>query len=238
MVDITSQWFPYIKVHESYFNFKQYAEFPKLICDYLIDAPKGDYFPPDNNDYSRCRLWKYLYYDGEKPLDETLPTITQKMSVLFNPNEPTNPPTLKGYRLIPQEYIQQAQTEAQTRIYVYMGRTVAAQTDTTFSASVVFDIFTHYTYELNTKTDIYSRTGGIVAALIEALNGVNITGVGTFSMSKRTHPDCGTVPLYDGNVNIGTKLTIGLEMATVQPVTQTSTDNMPLMSKKSNIRLA
>lgn len=238
MTDNFSQWYPYIKVHENYFNFKQYAEFPKLICDYLIDAPQDDYIPPDNNDYSRCRLWKYLYYDNENPLSYPLPTISQKMSVLFNPKRPTEPPSQKGYRLIPQEYIQQAQTNAQTRIYIYMGRTVASQNDTVFSSCLVFDIFTHYTYELNTKTNIYSRTGGIVAALIEALNGINITGIGTFSMSKRVHPDSGTVPIYDGDTNVGTKLTIGLEMTSFQPILQSDFNNMPKSKSNSNIRLA
>ena len=214
MVDKNSQWYPYQKVQNNNFNFEQYAMFPRLICDYLIDAPKGDYQPKDDNKYSRYRLWKYLYHDSERPLSNKLPTIKEKLSVLFNPNKPTEPPTAKGYRLIPQTYIMQAQEENQTRIYVYLGRGVAAQDDNTYSVSVVFDILTHYTQELNTKSDEYSRSGAIVAALMEALNGVNLTGVGTFSMSKRVHPDCGTKPIRDGKENVGTELIMGLEMAT------------------------
>lgn len=214
MVDKTSQWYPYQKVQANNFNFEQFAMFPRLICDYLIDAPQGDYKPIDNNKYSRCRLWKYLYYDGEKPLSKKLPTIKEKLSVLFNPNKPEDAPTEKGYRLIPQSYIMQAQEKAQTRIYVYLGRTIAQQDDNTFVVSVIFDILTHYTYELNTKADEYSRSGAIAAALVEALNGVNITGIGTFSMAKRVHPDSGTKPIRDGNENVGVELIMGLEMGT------------------------
>lgn len=214
MVSTDSKWFPYVKVQHNNFNFEQYAQFPRLICDYLIDAPQGNYTPKDDNSFPRCRLWKYLYYDEEKPLEQKLPTIKQKMSVLFNPNKPTEPPTKKGFRLIPQTFIMQSQTDAQTRVYVYLGRGIATQDDNTYCVSVVFDILTHYTYELNTKSDEYSRSGAIVAALMEALNGVNITGIGTFSMSKRVHPDCGTKPIRDGQSNVGTELIMGLEMAT------------------------
>lgn len=214
MVDKTSQWYPYQKVQRNNFNFEQFAMFPRLICDYLIDAPQGDYEPIDNNEYSRCRLWKYLYYDGANPLSKKLPTIKEKLSVLFNPYKPEKAPTEKGYRLIPQTFIKQAQDEAQTRIYVYLGRTIAQQDDNTFVVSVIFDILTHYTFELNTKADEYSRSGAIAAALIEALNGVNITGIGTFSMAKRVHPDSGTKPIRDGNENVGIELIMGLEMGT------------------------
>lgn len=238
MVDKNSQWYPYQKVQNNNFNFEQYAMFPRLICDYLIDAPKGDYEPKDDNKYSRCRLWKYLYHDGERPLSNKLPTIKEKLSVLFNPNKPTEPPTAKGYRLIPQTYIMQAQEENQTRIYVYLGRGVAAQDDNTYSVSVVFDILTHYTQELNTKSDEYSRSGAIVAALMEALNGVNMTGVGTFSMSKRVHPDCGTKPIRDGKENVGTELIMGLEMATTVDKDFSDTTNMSFFNKEGTIRMA
>ena len=213
-VNKDSQWYPYQKVQTNNFNFEQYAMFPRLICDYLIDAPKGDYQPKDDNKYARCRLWKYLYHDGAKPLSQKLPTIKEKLSVIFNPEKPDNPPTKKGYRIIPQSHIMQAQTEAQTRIYVYLGRAIAQQDDNTFCVSVIFDILTHYQYEINTKSDEYSRSGAIVAALVEALNGVNITGIGTFSMAKRVHPDCGTRPIRDNDQNVGVELIMGLEMAT------------------------
>lgn len=237
MVDKNSQWHPYQKVQTNNFNFEQFAMFPRLICDYLIDAPQGDYQPKDDNRYSRCRLWKYLYHDGEKPLNKKLPTIKEKLSVLFNPNKAEDPPTDKGYRLIPQTYIMQAQVEAQTRIYVYLGRSIAQQDDNSYVVSVVFDILTHYKYELNTKADEYSRSGAIVAALIEALNGVNITGIGTFSMAKRVHPDCGTKPIRDNNQNVGIELIMGLEMATTTNQEFDDNSNMNFFSPDGKIKM-
>lgn len=235
MADITSPYYPYIKVQDGYFNFDQYANFPRKICDYLIDAPKGEYIPPDDNKYPRCRLWKYLFYDGAKPLNEPLPSISEKMSVLFNPEKASEPPTEKGYRLVPQEYIKQSQEDAMTRIYIYMGRSIASANENTFVTSVVFDVFTHYTYELNTKSDEYSRTGAIIAALIEALHGVNIEGVGTFSMSKRIHPDACTRSIFDGNTNVGQELIIGLEMSSTSANTLNETNNMPSLG--NNLKL-
>lgn len=236
IVDIKSPYYPYLKTLTGAFNFRQFAEFPRIICDYLIDAPKGDYMPIDDNSYPRCRLWKYLYYDGAKPLSEPLPDISQKLSVLFNPETPETPPTEKGYRLIPQEFIKPAQTEAQTRIYCYMGRTLA-QDDTKYIASVVFDVFTHYTYELNTRQKEYSRTAAITAALIESLNGVNMTGIGTFTMAKRVHPDAGTKPIYDNNTNIGQELVIGLIMPTLAETDYAEAENQPIVSADGKIRL-
>ena len=227
MVDPRSRWYPYTRVQDGFFNFRQFAAFPRMICDYLLDPPRGEYAPPDDNDYPRCRLWKYLYYDGKRPLDEPLPTVAQKMSVLFDPTRPADPSTDKGYRLIPQEFIKQEQTEAQSRIYVYMGRTVASVNDNTFSASVVFDIFTHYGYELNTGSDEYSRSGAMAAALIEALIGVNMTGIGTLSMSRRVHPDCGSKPIFDGNTNVGHRVVIGLEMSAMGDNGLPEVSNMP-----------
>ena len=116
--------------------------------------------------------------------------------------------------------------------------TLKTQNDNTYNVSVVFDILTHYTLELNTKQDEYSRSGAIVAALIEALNGVNMTGVGTFSMSKRVHPDCGTNPLSDGKENVGTELVMGLEMATTVNNTLNDIENMVYIDKVNKIRLA
>lgn len=235
-VDINSPYYPYIKVQSGNFNFKQYAEFPRLICDYLMDMPYGAYAPVDDNSNPRVRLWKYLYHDVERPLTLQLPTAEQKSSVMFDPERPTEPPTEKGYRLIPQQYIKPSQTDAQTRIYVYLGRTIS-QDDFTYTPSVIFDIFTHYTYELNTKSAEYSRTAAIVAALIEALDGVNMTGIGTFSFSRRAHPDCCTKPIFDGNTNVGQELVIGLKMATAEDVDVTEFSNMPFADRNGSQRL-
>lgn len=214
MTDTNSQWFPYRKVQGTYYDLKNTIDLPRRICDYLIDAPSKGYTPQDNNNFARCRMWKYLYYDGAKPLNNPMPTIQQKMSVVFDPEQPENPPTDKGYRLIPQIYVKQAQDDAQTRIYVYMGRTVPTTDEFAIALAVKFFIWTHYAYEANTKSDEYSRCFAIEQAIIEALHGVNMEGVGTFFFSRLKHPDCGSRDVFDGNTNVGRELTIALEVAT------------------------
>ena len=237
--DINSPYYPYFKTQDSFADLSDAVSIPRKICDYLLDAPKGDYKPIDNNKYPRCRFWKYLYYDGVKPLGEKLPSIQKKMQVLFNPNSPENPPTEKGYRLIPQIYTKQSQTDGQTRVYVYLGRTVpSGEGEYKVALAVKFLIFTHYTYELNTKSDEYSRCAGIEYALIEALHGVNMAGIGTFSFSKRVHPECGSREMFDGGANVGRELTLALELATTANNEATSIENMPSFSLDGKIKMA
>ncbi|MBQ8497543.1 MAG: hypothetical protein IJ489_08835 [Clostridia bacterium] len=237
MPDTKSPWYPYTRVQSSYYDLSDSVDIPRKICDFLLDAPKGDYIPPDDNRYPRCRLWKYLYYDGEHPLKYPLPTISEKMSVLFNPESPEEPPTEKGYRLIPQIYVKQAQNTAQTRIMVYMGRTVPSSDEMKISLSVVFYLWTHYRYELNTKSDDYSRLFAIEQAIIESFHGVNMAGIGTFYFSRSKHPDCGSRAVFDGNTNIGRELTLALEIATVKTPDFEDFHNMPFFSSNGKIRM-
>ena len=212
MADARSPWYPYINVQQNYFDLRGAETIPRKICDYLIDAPSSGYTPADDNTFPRCRIWKYLYYDGAKPLENALPTIEQKMSVVFDPSIPEEPPTDKGYRLYPQIYIKQAQETAQTRIMVYMGRTVPSNDELFMELSVIFDVYTHYTQEANTRTDAYNRAFAIEQALIEAFHGVNMAGVGTFYFSKLKHADCGSNVVYDGTNNVGRRITMALEI--------------------------
>lgn len=225
----TNPWYPYGRVQDSYYSLSGAEMIPRKICDYLIDPPVDGYKAPDNNDYPRCRLWKYLFYDSSKPLEKPLPTIKEKMSVLFDPNKPESPPTDKGYRLIPQAFVKQAQTNAQTRIQVFMGRTIPSNNEFTMSVAVTFYIWTHYTYELNTKADQYSRAFAIEQALVEAFHGVNMEGVGTFFFSKSKHPDCGSDVIFDGDTNVGRKLTMALEISTVAEQDFSESDNMQML---------
>lgn len=234
MVDVRSPYWPYVKSQENYYDLSESVDLPRKIADYLIDGPQGDYVPIDDNAYPRCRLWKYLYYDGERPLSHPLPTIQEKMSVVFNPDNPQNPPTPKGYRLIPQIFVRQSQEMAQTRINVYMGRTVPMNEEMRIALAVTFRIWTHYTYEANTRTDEYSRAFAIEQALIECLHGVNMDGVGTFFFSKAVHPDCGSGVMYDGETNVGRELTIALQLATTVPKGFGETYNKPI-SKNSTL---
>ena len=126
MANPNSKWYPYVKVQEGFSDHADLDPIPRQILNYLLDMPDGNgYTPIDDNDYPRCRFWKYLYYDGAKPLNNPLPTPAQKKAVLFDPDNAEKPPTEKGYRLIPQVYIKPAQNNAQTRVYFYLGRGIA-----------------------------------------------------------------------------------------------------------------
>lgn len=216
-VSANSQWYPYIKVYEGFYDLSQTVDIPRKIMDYLLDMPDGYYTPQDDNAKARTRLWKYLYYDESHPENQPLPTPQQKMSVLFDPDEPTKPPTNKGYRLIPQLFIKPSQTDAQTRIYVYMGRTIATD-DFEVQLSVVFDIWTHYTNESNTKTaEAYSRVFAIEQAIIEAFHGVHMAGVGSFYFNRAKHSDCGSTTMTDRDSNVGRRLVLGLSVKSETP---------------------
>lgn len=237
MTDFSSPYYPYIKVQEGYYDLADAVDIPKKVCDYLLDAPQGEYAPIDNNSYPRVRLWKYLFYDGARPLAEPLPSLTQKMSVLFDPSNPDEAPTDKGYRLIPQLYIKPSQEVAQSRLNVYMGRTVPGNDENTICLAVSFYIWTHYAYETNTRTDAYSRAFAIEQALIEALHGVNMAGIGTFFFSKLKHPDCGSNAVFDGNTNVGRELTIALEIATTVTNGGFNIVNMPEIPGASGLKI-
>lgn len=208
-----SQWYPYQNVQDSYTDNTQLVYLPRMICDYLIDAPKGDYTPPDDNSFARCRFWKNLYYDGAKPEENVLPTIQQKMSVVFNADKPETPPTDKGYRLIPQVWVKQSQTEAQTRVFVYLGREIP-QDDFKIAVGVHFLIWGHYTQELNTRAVCYDRLANIEQAILQAFNGVYMTGMGTFQFNKRVHADCQSRIVYDDKENIGRELVLACVLQT------------------------
>ena len=238
MIDTTSKYYPYQKTQEQFFTLEQTVFVPRMIADYLIDAPTAEYTPPDDNSYPRARLWKWLYYDGAKPLENTLPMIGEKMSVVFDPTCPEKAPTPKGYRLIPQIFIKQSQTVGQTRVHIYMGRSVPSRDDLSIAISVIFDIYTHYTYEANSESDEYSRCLAIEQAIIESLHGVNMTGVGSFYMSKSRHPDCGSTVIYDGNTNVGRRLTMALEISTTIDNGFGANANMPLFDNRNpNIKI-
>lgn len=230
-----SAFYPYYRIQPNYCDLTGTENLMRQICDYIIDAPIEDYSPPDDNSYPRCRLWKYLYYDEAQPLNQPLPTINQKMSVLYNPDRATNPPTDKGYRLFIQEYTNEAQTNGQTRIYVYPGRLIPSEDNLKVSISINFDIWTNTKYENNLKSLENVRTYQIAVELLKAFNGLSINGVGTFFFSRAKHPDCGSIILGGAdNQNTGRQLTIALELATSH--INTETENMPSFGKNNNIK--
>lgn len=185
-------------------------EIPRQIINYLMDMPLPGYTPPDGDEYPRARLMKYLYYDTPYPLNQPLPTVEQKLSIVFDPAYPTQQPDpAKGYRIFPQQYVAQAQVLAATSLYIHMGQSVAKSVSRT-ELAVVFEIMTNViNYESNAG-NVLSRTWAMECAVLDALNGVNLNGVGTFYFDRSQHPNCGSWDISDRGTNVGRQLVMGL----------------------------
>lgn len=143
------------------------------------------------------------------PLDEPLPTPEQKLSLVFDPLRQTDPPDkAKLYRVFPQAYIAQTEYVGKTILRVYMGQTVARSVYRC-ELSVVFECLTNVVYE-GAAGIALSRTFAMECALMEALNGVNINGVGTLYFDRTQHPGCGSWQIDDRGTNVGRRLVLGL----------------------------
>lgn len=205
---IPSPTYPYEHIQQ-YNRFQGAEEIPRQVINYLMDMPLPGYTPPDSDEYPRARLMKYLYYDTEYPLRQPLPTPAQKLDILFDASLPTHPDNKrKLYRIFPQQYIAQAQTLAATTLYVHMGQSIAKGSNLT-ELSVVFEIMTNVNYESNAG-NVASRTWAMECALLEALNGVNLNGIGTFYFDRTQHPSCGSWDIGDRGTNVGRQVVIGL----------------------------
>lgn len=216
MTSFDSPFYPYEKVYPGYSIYRGIEDIPRKILWYLLDLPdKHGYFPQNDNTRPRVRLIKYLWHDGANPLGETLPTQSEKLSLLFDPYHPVmktkemlaqHP---KGYRLYPQEYWGQSQTEAKTMLKVYMGRTKPVNSSRA-ELGICFEILSNVNFEANTKSAAYSRCYAIEQAILESLHGVNMTGIGSFNFNAMSHPDNGSRPIADEGTNVGRLLHMSL----------------------------
>ena len=68
-----------------------------------------------------------------------------------------------------------------------------------FQASIglIFELCTFYGMDAATKTTAYSKLYAMECALLAALHGVNITGVGVVNFDRRMHIDAGSQPYRD-----------------------------------------
>lgn len=210
MPNLDMQYYPYERV-QAFGTMPQLEQIPYIIRDYLMDMPKGGYTPPDDNRFWRCRLMKYLYHDNARPLDERLPTPEEKLSLVYDPENPDSPPTDKGYRIFTQSMVSQAQTQGQTIMRIYMGRAVPTDSYTT-EAGIIILFMSNAVYESNTKTIELNRTFNMACLAMRALNGVNIKGVGTVYFDRRRNGDCNITPIQDETTNVGYRLTLGISM--------------------------
>ena len=203
-----SPTYPYERV-QHFVTLNGAEQIPRQVLQYLLDLPLPGYEPPSANDYPRVRLMKYLYHDGVDPLAEPLPTPQQKLDIVYDPLRQTDPPDLeKRYRIFPQAYINQTEYMGRTVLRCYMGSTIA-RTAYRSELSLVFEILTNNVYE-GAAGDALSRTWAMECALIEALNGVNISGVGTVYFDRNQHAGCGSWAIDDRGTNVGRRIVMGV----------------------------
>ena len=202
-------WYePYRRLN-AYNTLPDADELLRKVLYYLIDMPAANHTPFTDNRCPRVRIAKYLYHDTSRPLDQETPTPQQKLSLMFDPEKPANPPTTKGFRIFPQIAITEAQENAQTRLYAFMGF-VDATNAYRADISVCFRILCNTSYDTNTKDSALSRSWAIATAIVEALSGVDIGGVGTFYFDRRQNAECAIRYITDDQHNVGYQLVMGL----------------------------
>lgn len=206
MVDFSSPYYPYERVNPGANSLRGAELIPDQIIKYLLDLPDANgYEPVDDNSRPRVRLIKYIYYDEPNPLSKPLPTPEQKLSLLYdgmNPDINTDEDKVnhpKAYRIYGQQYELQSPIEAKTILRCFMAREIARSANKTI-LGLNFEVIVNYALDSNVKTDVYSRMYAIHQCLVEALNGVNIAGIGTIAYSKNIHGDSGYVLYHtEGN---------------------------------------
>ena len=219
---------PYEKIY-NYWAEPSVEEIPFKLMNYLLLFPSKDCPNPiTTNDNPRARLVKYLYYDEPMPLNNPLPSIQERKDMIFDPFHPDRPSnTKKGYRVFPMSNTAQANTMGQTILRIVMGQT-SWQTPYIATLSVNFQILSNYTLESNTMSTVESRTYAMEQAIIQALHGVNMTGVGTFMTTKsqysygsRNTINNGSKPVSDDQEMVGRVLTMSFESRVMQDDNQT-----------------
>ena len=221
---------PYEKIY-NYWSDPTVEEIPLKLINYLLLLPSKDCPNPiTTNDNPRARLVKYLYYDEPRPLDKPLPSVKERLDMIFDPFNPDKPSnTEKGYRVFPMSNTAQANTMGQTILRVVMGQS-SWQTPYIATLSVNFQILANYTLESNTMASVESRTYAMEQAIIQALHGVNMTGVGTFMTTKsqysygsRNTINNGSKPVSDDQEMVGRVLTMSFESRVMKDDAQSTT---------------
>lgn len=215
-LDFSNPWYPYSPPNPGVLRYRGISEIPGKIIRYLMDLPDANgYVPIDDNERPRVRLAKLLWYDGPNPLDQPLPTPEEKLSMLWNGSESvlntdeSKAKHPKGYRIYGQSFWLPAQFEGGSFLKVYMGRNLPYSE---FSSELGFDIEVgvNYAQDSNMKTSAYSRVVLMEEAVLDALHGLNIAGVGGMNFNRRDHMDDGSHPWHDDGTNIGR--TIGMSL--------------------------
>ena len=178
-------------------------QIPFILCRYLMDLPDGKgYEPPSDNRFPRARLKKLLYWDGPLPLEQPLPTPEQMRMLFYDPENPDRPPDAeRGYRLFPQNTVQQSMAKSGSRVRVYLSDASKLETRGVFVTrqDVIFDVVVNVGIESNTGMTASSRSYDMVQAIVEATAGVSFGGAGPLTLRRITHID-------DERYNLGFKV--------------------------------
>ena len=217
MPSFESDTYPYERVLTGVNRMDGAELIPLKILRYLLDLPDANgYMPVDDNSRPRVRIAKYLWYEGQNPLGQPIPTPQEKLSMLFDGEEPdinTNEQKKKhpkGYRIFPQVYWGQAELEAKVVLKCYIGRVIPV-TDYIARIGLCFEILVNSNLENTTKTDAYNRAYDLETSIIAALVGVDIAGVGTIKFARPSHIDNGSGPLHDNGTHVGRMLQMSVD---------------------------
>ena len=222
MVSFDSPFYPYEKVQD--FNtLKGAEEIPYKILMYLLDLPdRNGYVPVDDNSRARVRLIKYLYYDEPNPLAQPLPTPEQKLSLVYSGDVP-HPTTIeerekhpKGYRVMMQNYTMPSETDARVILKAWMAR-IIPRSDFKTVLGINFEVTINYALNNVMKTENFDRMYTIIQCIIEALHGVNITGIGTVHFNKVVHGDCGYTLYHTEGTSVYGNLFMAIEWQESEP---------------------
>lgn len=201
-VAFSSPYYPFRKIVSGASTLRGAELIPYKILTYLLDMPDSfGYEPQDDNERPRVRLMKYLYYDGALPLSEALPTPKEKQSLLFDATTPDINTDFqkslhpKGYRLYPQRVIKESELTAKTLLKCYVSH-VADPDEYQTSIGITIEIWTDSNLVSNLKSTAYDRAWNIEQCLREALNGVDIGGVGCLRFTRRHNTYNGSEPLW------------------------------------------
>ena len=215
-LDFSNPWYPYDRPNPGVLRYRGISEIPGKLIRYLLDLPDAfGYVPADDNTRPRVRLAKLLWYDGQKPLDQPLPSPTEKLSMLWQGEKSalnTDADKLahpKGYRIYGQSFWIPADFTAGSYLKVYTGR-ILPYSEYYAEIGLTIEIGVNYQQDNNLKTSAYSRLMQMEEAILDALHYVNIDGVGGLHFNRREHTDNGSHPWHDDGTNVGR--TIGLSL--------------------------
>lgn len=154
-------------------------------------------------------LWKLLKYNTYDALSKPNLSLSEKMDLLCKNNADQNEYSVFLTRLIENEQI-----EERTILKIYKVNTVPIDAYKS-TCLYAFDILTG-AKATSVEYNGYpcSRLDVAEAIIIQALNGVDVNGVGFMQFNRDLHRSCGSTFGYGNNTNyVGTQLIMGVNVS-------------------------